>query len=78
MTVIPEAGEGCERLGQDSGPCMTCQYALCWTRMLESVVGENKSRRSCWLRWNGTIVAALRVQVYAGSSIAHRCPCELC
>lgn len=77
MTVTPEADEDCERLEQENGRYMMGLYALCWMRMLGTVVSESRSLKNCWLRLNGMIAAALRVPVYADSSIAHRCLCEL-
>lgn len=77
MTVSPEAGEDCERLERDNGLCMMGLCALCWMRMLRTAGSESKSLRSCWLRLNGTIVAVSRVRVYADSSPAYRCLCEL-
>lgn len=78
MTVTPEAGGDCERLEQGNGLYMMGLCALCWMRMLGTVVSESKSPRNCWLRLNGMIVAVLRVQAHADSSTAHRCLCELC
>lgn len=78
MTVTPEADEDYERLEQDNGLNMMGLCALYWMRMLETVGSESKSPRNCWLRLNGMIVVALRVQVYADSSIVHRYLCELC
>ena len=78
MTATPEAGEGCERLEQDSGLCMMGPCAWYWTRMPEIAESENRSPKSCWLRLNATTVVVLRAQVYVGSSIVHRCLCELC
>lgn len=75
--MTPEAGEDCERLEQDNGLCMMGLYALYWMKMLETVGRESKSPRNCWLRLNGTIVAFLRVQVHADSSIAYHCLCGL-
>lgn len=78
MTVTQEAGEDCERLEQDNGLYMMGLRGLYSMRILGTVGSESKSLRNCWLRLNGMIVAVLRVQVYADSSIAHRCLCELC
>ena len=77
MTVTLEVGEDCERLERDNGLCMMGLCALCWMMMLRNAVIASKSPRSYWSRLNGTIVAVLRVQVRADSSIAHRCLCEL-
>ncbi len=77
MMVTQAAGEDCERLEQDSGLCMMGLCVLYWMKTPGTVESESKSPRSCWLKLNGTIVVVLRVQAYEGSSVAHRCPCEL-